>query len=65
MLVGTAAVCYTAYLLYVGLRVREIREDEGFMFSSSVLAVGLVVLVAIIALSVITWGMGIGPVYVR
>ena len=40
-------------------------EDEGFMFSSSVLAVGLVVLVAIIALSVITWGMGIGPVYVR
>ena len=26
---------------------------------------GLVVLVAIIALSVITWGMGIGPVYVR
>jgi hypothetical protein len=35
------------------------------MFSSSVLAVGLVVLVAIIATSVIVWGMGMGPVYVR
>jgi len=66
MLVGTAAVCYTAYLLYVGLpKFMNIHEDEGFMFSSSVLAVGLVVLVAIIAISVITWGMGIGPVYVR
>ena len=66
MLVGTAAVCYTAYLLYVGLpKFMNIPEDEGFMFSSSVLAVGLVVLVAIIAISVITWGMGIGPVYVR
>lgn len=66
MLVGTAAVCYTAYLLYVGLpKFMNIPEEEGFMFSSSVLAVGLVVLVAIIALSVITWGMGFGPVYVR
>ncbi|MDV3443978.1 hypothetical protein R0G64_31995, partial [Pseudomonas otitidis] len=36
--------------------------DEGFLFSSSVLAVGLVVLVAMIAASVIFWGMGVGPV---
>jgi len=64
--VGTAAVCYTAYLLYVGLpKFMNIPSDEGFMFSSSVLAVGLVVLVAIIATSVIVWGMGMGPVYVR
>ncbi len=33
------------------------------MFSSSVLAVGLVVLVAMIASSVILWGFGVGPVY--
>jgi hypothetical protein len=33
------------------------------MFSSSVLAVGLVVLVAMIASSVILWGLGVGPVY--
>ena len=64
MAVGTLAICYTVYLLYVGIpRFMNIHEDEGFMFSSSVLAVGLVVLVAMIATSVILWGMGIGPVY--
>jgi hypothetical protein len=38
-------------------------QDEGFLFSSSVLAVGLVVLVAIMAFTVIVWGLGVGPVY--
>lgn len=66
MFVGTAAICYTTYLLYVGLPTfMNIHADEGFLFSSSVLAVGLVVLVAIIAASVIMWGMGVGPIYVR
>jgi hypothetical protein len=66
MLVGTAAVCYTVYLLYVGLPTfMDIHKDEGFLFASSVLAVGLVVLVAIIAMSVILWGVGVGPVYIR
>ncbi len=66
MVVGTAAICYTTYLLYVGLPTfMNIPSDEGFLFSSSVLAVGLVVLVAIIALSVIMWGMGVGPIYIR
>lgn len=64
MLVGLAAVAYTVYLLYVGLPTfMNLGEDEGFLFSSSVLAVGLIVLVAIIALSVIIWGLGVGPVY--
>ncbi|NKQ11431.1 Yip1 family protein [Pseudomonas sp. SST3] len=66
MIVGTAAICYTTYLLYVGLPTfMNIPSDEGFLFSSSILAVGLVVLVAIIALSVIMWGMGVGPIYIR
>ena len=64
MIVGTVAICYTVYLLYVGIPTfMNIPEDEGFMFSSSVLAVGLVVLVAMIACSVILWGFGVGPVY--
>ncbi|MGP0172834.1 Yip1 family protein [Pseudomonas sp. NCHU5208] len=64
MIVGTVAICYTVYLLYVGIPTfMSIPEDEGFMFSSSVLAVGLVVLVAMIASSVILWGLGVGPVY--
>jgi hypothetical protein len=62
---GTAAVCYTAYLLYVGIpSFMNIPKEEGFMFSSSVLAVGLVVLVAIMAVSVVLWGIA-GPVYAR
>ena len=66
MLVGTAAICYTTYLLYSGLPTfMGIHRDEGFLFSSSVLAVGLVVLVAMMALSVILWGMGVGPEYTR
>lgn len=64
MLAGLAAVAYTVYLLYVGLPTfMGLNEDEGFLFSSSVLAVGLIVLVAIIALSVIIWGLGVAPVY--
>ncbi|MBX8617010.1 YIP1 family protein [Pseudomonas cichorii] len=64
MLVGTAAICYTVYLLYVGLPTfMDIPEEEGFMFSSSVLAVGLVVLVAIMAFTVVLWGVGVGPEY--
>lgn len=64
MLVGTAAVCYTVYLLYVGLPTfMNIPSEEGFMFSSSVLAVGLVVLVAIMAFTVVLWGIGMGPEY--
>lgn len=64
MAVGTAAVCYTAYLLYVGIPTfMNIPKEEGFVFASSILAVGLVVLVAIMAITVILWGIGIGPVY--
>lgn len=64
MVIGTAAICYTVYLLYVGIPTfMNIPKDEGFLFSSSVLAVGLVVLVAMIALSVILWGSGVGPEY--
>lgn len=66
MLVGTAAISYTVYLLYQGIPIfMDIPPEEGFMFSSSILAVGLVVLVAMIATSVIFWGMGVGPIYMR
>lgn len=64
MLIGVAAISYTVYLLYVGLPTfMNIPSEEGFMFSSSVLAVGLVVLVAIMAFTVVLWGIGVGPEY--
>ncbi|CEA06350.1 membrane protein [Pseudomonas saudimassiliensis] len=66
MFVGTAAICYTVYLLYQGIPIfMEIPEEEGFLFASSILAVGLVVLVGMMATAVIFWGLGIGPIYLR
>ena len=38
-------------------------EERGFLFSSAVLAVGLVMLVGVLAASAILWGFGLGPSY--
>ncbi len=64
LVVGLAALSSTIFLLYVGLPTfMNIPTDQGFLFSSSVLAVGLVVLVAIMTATVIIWGLGLGPMY--
>ncbi|SDU09742.1 Yip1 family protein [Halopseudomonas salegens] len=64
MLVGIAAIGYTTFLLYQGIPIfMGISKEEGFMFSSSILAVGLVMLVSMIVTSVIFWGLGVGPEY--
>lgn len=66
MLVGLAAVAYSVYLLYEGLPIlMKIPEERGFMFASSVLTVGLVMFVALLAMTVVIWSMGVGPVYVN
>ncbi|MEX0605413.1 MAG: Yip1 family protein [Marinobacter sp.] len=64
MVVGLAAIAYSVYLLYEGLPIlMKIPEDRGFMFASSVLTVGLVMFVGLLAISVVVWSMGVGPVY--
>ncbi|MFE8072641.1 Yip1 family protein [Marinobacteraceae bacterium S3BR75-40.1] len=64
MLVGLIAVAYSVYLLYEGLPIlMRIPPERGFMFATSVLTVGLVMLVGLLAISVVIWSMGIGPVY--
>ncbi|MFW5824802.1 MAG: Yip1 family protein [Marinobacter sp.] len=65
MAVGIAAIAYAVYLLYEGLPIlMKIPEERGFMFASSVLTVGLVMFVGLLAISVVIWSMGIGPQYV-
>ncbi len=65
VIVGLIAVCYTVYLLYVGVPViMQIPEDRAFFFSSSILTVGLCVLVGLIATTVILWGTFIPLSYV-
>jgi hypothetical protein len=62
MLIGLPALAYTVYLLYSGVPVMMgVSQERGFMFASAVLAVGLVMLVTVLAAMAILWGMGIGP----
>lgn len=64
MLVGIAAVFYTVYLLYMGIPIfMKIPEDEGFIYSSSILTIGLVMFVSIMAITVLIWSFGFGPAY--
>ena len=64
LLIGLVALAYTVYLLYLGVPiVMGVTKERGFLFSSAVLAVGLVALVAVLAATVILWDIGIGPAF--
>ncbi len=66
LLVGIAAMGYAVVLLYQGLPiVMGIPEERGFMFSSAVMTVGLVMLVSLFAATVIIWSVGFSPVYIE
>jgi hypothetical protein len=63
MLVGLLALAYTIYLLYVGVPiVMGIPKEQGYMFSSSILTVGMVMLVGLLSVTVILWGFGGGSI---
>ncbi len=60
-----AATAYSVYLLYSGVPIMmNIPEEKGFIYSSSVVTCGLVLLVAIMAFTAVMWTMGFGPEYV-
>ncbi|MEE4191994.1 MAG: Yip1 family protein [Halieaceae bacterium] len=64
MLIGVVAVCWSVYLLYLGIPiVMRIPEERGFLFSSAVIAICLVILVCILVGSVILWDFGAGPAF--
>ncbi|MFD2097585.1 Yip1 family protein [Corallincola platygyrae] len=66
MLVGLAGVAYSVYLLYSGVPIMmHIPEERGFIYASSVVTCGLVLLVALMAGSVIMWNLGFGPEYMH
>ena len=54
--IGLVAVCYSVYLLYVGVPViMKIPEERAFLFSTSILTVGLCTLVGVLVASVVLW----------
>jgi hypothetical protein len=64
MLVGVVAVCWAVYLLYLGIPiVMNIPEERGFLFSSAVLGVALVILICLMVGSVILWDFGAAPAF--
>lgn len=59
------AGAYAVYLIYEGLPIlMNISKDRAFMFASSIVTIGLVMMVIVIVSSVILWNMGLGPVYI-
>ena len=64
MLLGVVAVCWATYLLYLGIPiVMDIPEERGFLFSSAVVAVCLVMVISIMAGSVLLWDFGAAPAF--
>ncbi|MCK4742385.1 MAG: YIP1 family protein [Sulfuriflexus sp.] len=64
MIIGMPALAYSIYLLYTGLpTMMNINKEQGFLFASAVVSVGMVVLVAVLTTIVLLWGFGIGPVF--
>ena len=59
-LAGIAGLCYTAYLLYVGIpNFLNIDRREGFIMSGSTLAIGVLELELLMAMTVLLWGYGL------
>ncbi len=59
------ALAFTILLLYTGIPVMmEIPKERGFLFSTAVLAFGLVGLVGMMVVTVLLWGIGLEPVFV-
>jgi len=64
LLIGVGAVSWSVYLLYLGIPiVMGIPEERGFLFSSAVLAIALVMLICLMVSSVILWDMGAAPAF--
>ncbi|AQQ68513.1 Yip1 family protein [Microbulbifer agarilyticus] len=62
--VTLAATAYSVYLIYEGIPIlMNIDKERAFVYASSVITVGLVLLVTVRIGTVILWSMGIGPVY--
>ena len=64
MLVGVAAICWAVYLMYLGIPIiMNIPEERGFLFSSAVMGVSMVILICLMVGSVILWDFGAAPAF--
>ncbi len=60
-----AAISYSVYLLYSGTPIMmNIPKEKGFIYSSSVVTCGLILLISLMTFTVMMWTMGLGPEFV-
>jgi len=63
--IGLPALALSVRLLYIGLPIMmEIDGERGFLFSSSILAVGMVTLIVMMVATAILWFNGFAPQFV-
>lgn len=63
--IGLPALAYSVKLLYTGVPIMmDIDEERGFLFSSSILAVGMVALIVTMAATAILWFNGFAPQFI-
>ena len=59
------AGAYAVYLVYEGIPIlMNISKEQAFMYATSVVTIGLVLMVIVRVGSVMLWSFGIGPVYI-
>jgi len=64
LVLGTVAACWAVYLLYTGVPlVMKIPVEKGFLYSSAVMAVCLVLVICILVVTVLLWDFGFMPVF--
>lgn len=64
LLLGVAAISWAVYLMYLGIPiVMHIPQERGFLFSSAILAISLVILVCIMVVSILAWDFGAAPAF--
>ncbi len=62
---GLPALAYSVKLLYTGVPIMmEIEDERGFLFSSSILAVGMVALIVMMVATAILWFNGFAPQFI-
>lgn len=63
-MVFLVGVAYSVYLLYAGIPiVMHIPEERGFIYASSVVTAGLIMMVVLMVTCAIIWTNGLGPEY--
>lgn len=59
---GLFALAYSVYLLYTGVPIMlKIPPEQGFLYTSAVMAFGLIALVSLLIITVLLWGSGLAP----